>query len=334
VPIALASCLLAWRSSHTTGDPGAGVVERWTVPARLRRLLAATALAAALVFLFYSSFLTDLSGLSAWAASFPIYGERGLGGGNHAHGWGYYLRLLAYSHAEGTTWTEALVLGLAAVGLAFAVRRTAGFWPRYLALYALVTALAFSVLPYKTPWNLLPFYVGVLALAGCGAARLLEVAPSRPARLVVVLVLVAASAQLASQAWRANFRYAADPRNPYVNAHTSPDLLRLARRITDIARARGDREPTLVKVVAGPYEQWPLPWYLRRMSLVGYWTSAAAAAPLAGSPVIVSSEENAPAVDAAVGDAYVTEFYGLRPGVLLTLYIERGAWEAFMAGRR
>ena len=29
----------------------------------------------------------------------------------------------------------------------------------------------------------------------------------------------------------------------------------------------------LVKVIAGPYEQWPLPWYLRGMTRVGYWSA-------------------------------------------------------------
>ena len=29
-----------------------------------------------------------------------------------------------------------------------------------------------------------------------------------------------------------------------------------------------------VSVIAQPYEQWPLPWYLRTMPNVGYWTPA------------------------------------------------------------
>jgi predicted membrane-bound mannosyltransferase len=89
----------------------------------------------------------------------------------------------------------------------------------------------------------------------------------------------------------------------------------------------------LVKVIAGPYEQWPLPWYARRLTRVGYWTRAADAGTLAGVPVIVASQDNAPALDAALGDRYQTEFYGLRPGVVLTVYIERTLWERFLASR-
>ena len=50
--------------------------------------------------------------------------------------------------------------------------------------------------------------------------------------------------------------------------------------------------------------------------------------------MILASQENAAAVEAAVGDRYVSEFYGLRPGVLLTLYVERGLWERFLESRR
>ena len=42
---------------------------------------------------------------------------------------------------------------------------------------------------------------------------------------------------------------------------------------------------------------------------------------------MVASQENSATAEAALGDRYVSEFYGLRPGVLLTLYIERGAWD-------
>jgi hypothetical protein len=89
----------------------------------------------------------------------------------------------------------------------------------------------------------------------------------------------------------------------------------------------------LVGVVAGPYEQWPLPWYLRGMKRVGYWPSASEAGTLDRTPLIVASQDNAGALDAALADRYVSEFYGLRPGVLLTVYIERALWERFLASR-
>jgi predicted membrane-bound mannosyltransferase len=90
----------------------------------------------------------------------------------------------------------------------------------------------------------------------------------------------------------------------------------------------------LVAVVAGPYEQWPLPWYLRRMERVGYWTSVAAVGPLDRMPFIVVSPDFADAVAASLGDRYVSEYYGLRPGVLLSVFIERGLWDRLLGSGR
>ena len=105
-------------------------------------------------------------------------------------------------------------------------------------------------------------------------------------------------------------------------------------RVAGVSAVHPDRERMLVAVVAGPYEQWPLPWYLRRMERVGYWTSVAEVGPLDRMPFIVASSEFADAVDASLGDRYVSEYYGLRPGVLLTVFIERGLWDRFLGSGR
>jgi predicted membrane-bound mannosyltransferase len=141
-----------------------------------------------------------------------------------------------------------------------------------------------------------------------------------------------AAGHLGWQAWRASFIYAADPRNPYVYSQTVPDAVRMAARIRELAALHPDGARMLVSVVAGPHEQWPLPWYLRTMPHVGYWTAPGDALPL-NAPVVVASMDHAPAVEAALGERYVSEFYGLRPEVLMTLFVERGLWDRFLAAQ-
>ena len=87
----------------------------------------------------------------------------------------------------------------------------------------------------------------------------------------------------------------------------------------------------LVLVVAHPHEQWPLPWYLRGMPHVGYWTTLLEVPGVTEAPVIVASMGNTEALDAALGDRYVSELFGVRPEVLVSLYIERGLWDRFLA---
>ena len=124
--------------------------------------------------------------------------------------------------------------------------------------------------------------------------------------------------------------YASDPRNPYVYAQTVPDAVRMATRIRDLAALHPDGPRMQVSVIASPYEQWPLPWYLRAMPNVGYWT-AAGDERAHRAPVIVASMDQAGPLGTSLADRYVPEFYGLRPEVFLALYIERGLWDRFLS---
>jgi uncharacterized protein (TIGR03663 family) len=330
LPVAAVACVVAAAVTREGRDPAGADVQ-----SRVRHGAAALGAALLPVLLLYSAFFRHPAGLLDAVGAIPIYLSRGLEPGGHAQPFFYYLRTLAWSPSGGLVWTEALVLVLAAAGILHAIvlRRTA-FWPFYICLYTLGTLAMFSAVPYKTPWNVLPFYVGLILLAGMGAAALVARARPRLGRALLVVALGAAGWQFAAQSVRASFRYAADPRNPYAYAHTSPDFVRLAARVHDLAAAHPDGRGLLVKVVAGPYEQWPFPWYARDLTHVGYWTTAAGAAPLDGVPVILASQETAADVETAVGDRYIPEFYGLRPDVLLTLYVERGLWERFLDSRR
>jgi len=331
----VAACAAARASVRTPGDATTGQATPPWPRVRVAHAGGALVLAALVAVTLFSSFFTNVGGVADAVRAGAVYAQRGFDPGTHGERWDYYLRLLWYSRSGGIVWTEGLVLVLAGVGAVFAwTKRAGGFWPRYACLYSLITLVAFSAVPYKTPWNLLPFYGGVVVMAGFGWARIAMLTRSRTARALLAIVLLAACGRLGFQNWLASFKYPADPRNPYVYAQTSPDFLRLVTRVTGVSSVHPDRERMLVAVVAGPYEQWPLPWYLRRMERVGYWTSVAEVGPLDRMPFIVASSEFADAVAASLGDRYVSEYYGLRPGVLLSVFIERGLWDRLLGSGR
>ncbi len=251
LPAALAALALAWMS--TPSEPGAARTPASRGPATSAAVAAGAAMALLVAFVFYSSFFRYPGGLLESTRAFATYVYRGIGEGPHTQPFLYYLRLLSYSSSGGLTWSEGAVVALAAVGIAAAALRGTGFWPRYVGAYTVITALAFSALRYKTPWNLLPFYAGAILMAGYGAVTLFVMLRPRPARVLVAMGLVAALSHLGVQSWRANFRYPADPRNPYVYAQTVPDFLRMTRRIADVSAVHADGSGMLVKVIAGPY---------------------------------------------------------------------------------
>lgn len=330
LPAALAACVVAWWSVGSSRPRSAIGDGRWR-----RAVLVGAAAATAVAAVFYSSFFTAPAALLEPFRGGGIYFDRAVDPDAHAHPWYYYLRLLAYSSSSGVTWSEGLVLVLAAIGALAAWRRPeparsdGAFWARYLACNAAIAAAIFSAIPYKTPWNLLPAYVGAFALAGVGFASLVA-RSGRGTRAVLVAALALASLQLGGQAWRAAVTYAADPRNPYVYAQTVPGAVRMAARVRNLSALHADGARMQVSVIAPPHEQWPHPWYLRTLPNVGYWAQPGDAAALR-APVVVSSIDHTPALDQALGDRYISEFYGLRPDVLQALYIERGLWDRFLA---
>ncbi len=286
--------------------------------------------------LLFSSFFQNPRGFVDSILSFKVYFVRAGEGGFHIHPWSYYLQLLAFSRdAGGPLWTEALIIVLAVVGSAAAFSAGTGRHadPRFLRFMVFYTGLAaavYSFIPYKTPWNLLPFYIGFILLAGFGAASLVEVFRKKTGRVAAALLIAAACLHLAWQSYRANFIYPADPRNPYVYAQTSPDFFNLIQRVEDASSSHPEHRHILIKVIAGPYETWPIPWYLRGFDRVGYWTSAETAGDIDQPPLVIASAEEAPHLQLSQPDLYQSEYFGLRPGVLLVLLIREDVWNSMI----
>jgi uncharacterized protein (TIGR03663 family) len=281
---------------------------------------------------FYTSFFHNTQGLAdsvrAIGASFTRAGHPGF----HAHPWVYYFPTLAYSKtAGGPVWSEAFLLFLAVAGGIAALGHDAGRdgsprFLRFVLLFTVITAAAYSLIPYKTPWNLLPFYLGLVILAGNGVALLLRISQFKLVKVLVLAVLIPGFADLARQDYRANFKLPADPANPYAYVQTSPDLLKLVAQVDRAAAVSPEKRDLLIEVIAPPDETWPLPWYLRKFGRVGYWTSPDAAQRDVGAgqaSVIISSGAFADGIAAGLGDGFEQTFYGLRPEVVLSLFVRR-----------
>jgi predicted membrane-bound mannosyltransferase len=201
---------------------------------------------------------------------------------------------------------------------------------RFLALYTLLLAAAYSAIPHKTPWCMLSFLHAFVLLAGFGCARLIRLLARPWARALSLVVLIGCGAHLLWTCRLASFRYDADPRNPYVYAQTSRDLLNLVKRVEQISALDPRGEGMLVEVVAHPHETWPLPWYFRKLTSVGYWATAAEAPVAPKASVVIASEAEGEALARRLEGEYQVEFYGLRPSVLLLAYVRNDLWEEFL----
>ena len=326
------TCIIAWVSMVIALE----IAEVWSgtrrgvlMSMRIRpgQVAAAAGTVAVVAVVFYSSFFTHGSGVVDAVRAYRVYFERGVDSQNHGHPWYYYWQVLGWFQEGGKpVWSEGLILALAAIGAgAIVLRRKCGgadiVLLRFLLVYTVLMTVFYSAIPHKTPWLALSFLHGMILLAGAGVIALLEISTSRVAHWAVGTCVVAAVAQLATQTYRANFRYESDPRNPYAYVHTSRDVLKLVKRIENVA-ARDE----VVAVITNEYDAWPLPWYLRKYRRVGYWHNVSEIPSQMKPAVIVTSMDKEQAFT-----GYETEFYGLRPNVLLNLHIREDLWQKFLS---
>ncbi len=290
-------------------------------------------------FLLFSSLLQNPKGIVDSILSFKVYFIRAAEGTFHIQPWPYYLKTLAFSKANGgPIWSEAFLLALALAGSTAAFRAGRSSCPsrsllQFIFFYTLIATTLFSFIPYKTPWNLLSFHLGFVLLAGAGAAMILGQCRKVGYRAGVIIVLAVGFFHLGWQSYRANFVFPADTRNPYVYAQTSPRFLKLVRRVEDIANVHSEGRKMLIKVVAGPYETWPLPWSLRKFERVGYWQKAGDISLSDKPALVIASAEEAAALESSINIHYRSEYYELRPGILLVLFIRADLWEDYLKSR-
>jgi len=256
--------------------------------------------------LLFTWFGQNWSGLTDLVRAMPRFAARASGEG-HEKPFGYYGHLL----------DPLFILVFVAVAGAYAAicdavssRSKAGL---FIAIYGLVVFLIYSAIPYKTPWLALNLWLPFSLLCGVGAAAFGKLLTKPAARWGAVLACGFFLVALFAQTKLLVFQHPADEKNPFAYAHTSEDLLQLPVRLAELAREKHIAQPRIAVVAA---DAWPLPWYLRKFSCVGYWQPGQAAG--AADFFITTSEVPGPL--AAQLKDFRPDFFGARPNVLLILW--------------
>jgi hypothetical protein len=279
-------------------------------PRRWRGFTAALVAAVFVAALFYSSFGQNPVGLRAALGTLGTMFDRATeGASGHEKPWWWYAALLSRSYSEWPDWRTLPFLGLALFGY-FAGWRSAQPLMRFLVVYATIVAGVLSLVPYKTPWVVIHL-VPPLTLF---VASLYEL-PLRWRRVPPTLLFAAAFLSfllLGAVTWFVAFTRPANERNPYAYVHSAPDVLKV-RPMVEAARRAWPREP--VRIISPEY--WPLPWYLRGITPVGYYSAPPDECD--GALVLVAAEW-AETVRARLHGEYTSSYVGLRPGFVLVAF--------------
>ncbi len=209
-----------------------------------------------LLLFFYSGALLDSSGLTGFFQSFLAWAQTGTGGeSGHEKPWPYWLELLL-------RYEWPALLGLAASG--FVVLPGIQRPLRYLAIYAGGTLVAYSIVPYKTPWCVISMLWPWLLLFGVAIAHL----AARWDRWCVHTAAGLLLAYSTGMSGLLNFKSATDEEEPYVYVQTLPEI----RDLLDPLRNATRQNPQLLHATGYVLlpELFPWTWLLGRHSRVAY----------------------------------------------------------------
>ena len=252
----------------------------------------------------------------------------------HFHPWYYYLKMIVFvKYGPGPWWSEAIILILFIIGFISSMlgKNTNPHSitiTRFISFFTLIMVIFYSAIPYKTPWLMLTFLFGMMIVGGVGILSIAKYFQSIPIKTFIYIIFAIGLIHLGKQAYLANYRFETDTRNPYVYAHTSKDFLKLVKRIEDISLLSEDKNNILIKIITNDY--WPLPWYLRDFNQVGYWNSIP---DKPDASIVISKPEYEKELDLKLQNTYQKEYFGIRPEVLLLVYIKSDLWDKFIQER-
>ena len=263
---------------------------------------------------FFSSFFTYPEGVWKAFEAYAIWTKTG--SKDHTqNGTLAYLRWLLK--------IESPILILSAIGSLIAFFKARHRFPMFAALWAYGLFLAYSIIPYKTPWLAISFVLPMCIVAGYAVN---EFVASRDVLTKIaggVLAMVAA-AILGYQTYDLNFQRYDDDSMPYVYAHTKRGFLDLIGEIERYAKKSGKGKQASIEIVSPDY--WSMPWYLRDYPKAIFHGKFADANT---SEMVVASE----AQKAELTERYAAHYkyvgtYPLRPGVELYLLVRRDLADA------
>ncbi len=267
--------------------------------------LQAAALFAGIAILLYSSFFTNPRGILDSVLTFTYWSKTGQSG-IYNREWSTYISWL---------WSEeAPILLLGTIGTVVALIRARNYLTVFCAFWSMGIFAAYSLVPYKTPWLALSIILPLTIMAG----YLIGEAYRPGTRAITAIIAGAAILFSIYQAVDISFVNYDNDAYVYIYAHTKRDFLSLVNEIDAIADANPAKKEIGITVVSP--EHWPLPWYLREYTHVGYWGHVVETT----EPIVIALQPQVPEVERQLGSQYrIFSTHDLRPGNTLVMFVRK-----------
>ncbi len=288
-------CLLLWNQLVPPRPDFTLARQQWRASDATAALIASVAL----IVFFYSGTFLNWPGVRGLYDTYAAWFATGVDEGGHAKTM-YQAGPLNYYYAALLARYEWPVL----LGLATCLRF---LWPspatfRYLAISGAGVLLAYSLIPYKTPWLVLSMLWPFAFLFGAVVAecRWREAAIAAGTATLTVSLLFSL---------RINFREFTNPREPYVYVQTFPEIRELTDPLLELARRDPAAHHLTGHFLLGSY--YPLPWILGDFTGIGYFKPTGWPSPL-DADFAAAEKSQAARVDAMLTRAYFRRDFRMR----------------------
>jgi uncharacterized protein (TIGR03663 family) len=296
-----AGVLLLWQRLLPPVPPAPWAERRWT---REDALVAAGIAGVATVF-FYSGTFHDFSLLRGLVETHIAWTKTGIDSGGHEKtAFDLVGPLNYYFIALMARYEWPAIAGLLAC-FRYILPSPAPF--RYISIVGGGTLLAYSIIPYKTPWcvasMIWPFLLVLGGLAAEVRSRLGTAAALLPVAALAAVSLVSSISL--------NFFRHTDETEPYVYVQTYPDI----RAVTEplLKAARHDERIHHLPGVVMLDSYYPLPWILGDFTRVA-WHPKDATASLDDPAFVIVDSSREEEIEAKLGKAYHKIPFRLRSG--------------------
>lgn len=278
----------------------------------------------AIVF-FYSGGGFNFAGLEGMVTTFLPWAHKANVGEGHSKPFAYWTLVFLRNEPWG-------MAGLI-VCLRYLVWPSPAGWPmRLLALYAAVVFVAYSVIPYKTPWCVISIEWPFLLLAAAAVAEVSRVF-RRWGALIAMLAAAALLARCGYLSWDLNFRRFTDRTEDYVYVHTYEAVNEITGPLYDFAAENPENYHVVGSVLCDSVH--PLPWLLGDFSRVGYYGKKSRTIPNCDAAFLIVDQSRVKDTEAKLRSPYYKEELKLRPSLApIYLYLREAEFASLMAGRK
>ena len=279
------------------------------------------------ILFFYSGGFLDFSSLKGLAQTFAAWFQTGVQGHGHEKPFYYWVELMARYE-----WPALL-------GLVYSVR---ALFPgmnrltRLMAIYGCGALVAYSIVPYKTPWCIISVIWPFLFLFG-EALESLRAAFARfswrggalVSGIVAALIL---GASLAS-AVRLNYYHPTDPSEKYVYVQTLDDLFKLTVPLDRLTAKDPTARHMTANILLSSYH--PLPWLLGDFDAVGYYDKDGAQPPTMDAGFLIVEDGRVAKAEEQLQQRYFVEPFQLRDAMAAgKLYLNYERFASVFLGRK